>query len=180
MKDKFNVEGVSVDPSVPIGDMTTEELIVALYDVCLLEIGRAEEFHRQEELNRFNHHVYQTEAVILHLQDTIDLKSGGPTAKELFDLYSFCMAGLTSAKHTMAIEPLGKVKKVLEALREGLKEVIMSPDYDLAQKIRIANEYTDKQLSAGEERDLTEGETEQTELQESKGLPRDPGSPSLQ
>jgi flagellar protein FliS len=95
-----------------------ERLVVMLYDGASRFLGQAAVAMRDGDVETYHNRLRRAEAIISHLQNTLDLEQGD-VAHNLLALYIFCRRHLNEARVTRDARKIDEVRGLLGQLRES-------------------------------------------------------------
>src|SRR5579863_4607260 len=96
-----------------------ERLVVMLYDGACRFLGQASAAMREGDVSAYHNRLRRAEAIIAHLQNTLDLEQGGEIAQNLLAIYLFCRRHLTAGWAERDPEKIDEVRRLLTQLRES-------------------------------------------------------------
>jgi flagellar protein FliS len=95
-----------------------ERLVVMLYDGACRFLGQAAVAMRAGDVPTYHNRLRRAEAIIAHLQNTLDLEQG-EIAGNLLAIYLFCRRHLNEARTTRDARKIDEVRRLLSQLRES-------------------------------------------------------------
>ena len=102
---------------------TPGQLVLMLFDGALRNLATALAGFEIEDvgarIEQINNHLLKTQAILLELRASLDLKAGGDFANRMFALYEFMNSRLQAANLAKDPEPIRLVEKLLGEVREG-------------------------------------------------------------
>jgi flagellar secretion chaperone FliS len=98
-------------------------LVVMLYDGAIKFVLEAREAIARNDVRARTNAVSRTIAIIVELQNTLNVKDGGEVARELDRLYSYINARLLDVTANADDEAAKQVQKLLTTLREGWSQI---------------------------------------------------------
>jgi len=116
-------QGADVYRRLHVESRTPIELVVMLYDGALTRVSEARAAIERGDLHAFRYAIGRTLGIIGELQNTLDLKAGGPIATSLDNLYSFVTTGLMDASARESAVTLDGIETVLSTLRDAWLEI---------------------------------------------------------
>ncbi|MBL0350082.1 MAG: flagellar export chaperone FliS [Elusimicrobia bacterium] len=101
------------------------KLVLALYDGGLAALRRASSDIAAHRLAEAHRQIVKTQDILGELAGTLDFKSGGEVAQNLFHLYDFMITQLVRANLAKDPALLDQVGGVLRVLRDGWEEGVV-------------------------------------------------------
>ena len=99
------------------------ELVVMLYDGAIRFAGEARDAIARNDVRARTEASRRTMAIVVELQNTLNVKEGGAIAQELDRLYSYMTARLLDVTKGDGVAA-DEVYKLLGTLREGFSQVV--------------------------------------------------------
>jgi len=96
-----------------------ERLVVMLYDGAVRFLGQGAIAMREGNVAAYHDRLRRAEAIITHLQNTLDLERGGEVAQNLLSIYLFCRRHLAEGWASRDPAKLDEVRALLAQLRES-------------------------------------------------------------
>lgn len=101
-----------------------EQILLMLYDGAIRFLAIAKNALEKDDIETAHHHLIKTQRILLEFMSTLDINSGGDTARNLYALYEYYHHRLVEAnihKDTVAID---EVKVHLKNLRDTWAQAI--------------------------------------------------------
>ncbi len=95
------------------------ELVVMLYDGARRFLTQASAAMSQGEIEQTHRQMRRAEAIIAHLEGTLDHQQGGDIAARLLDIYVFCRRRLNEARVDRDPRKIDDVIRLLGELRDA-------------------------------------------------------------
>lgn len=114
--------------AVAVRTATPGQLILMLFDGALRFIGAAEHGFKEENIvvrnEAVHNNIVKALNILRELQSSLDLKTGGEFAKEMYGLYDFMSSQLQLANIEKDQVPLNHVNKILGEIRDSWSEML--------------------------------------------------------
>lgn len=95
------------------------QLVVMLYDGAIKFCDQGLVAMEKRDLDGQNNTLQRAQRIILELMSCLDTERGGEVAKNLLALYTYCINQLVEANIHDTKEPIRRVKKILNELRDS-------------------------------------------------------------
>jgi len=120
-------------------DVTTSnrlELLIKLYQGAIDFMGTAKLAIEQNSPSKRNWGITKARAIVVELQNTLDLKASAELSRNLFLLYDFVLDRLKVAIEANDTRSLDEATKVMEILKSGWEELAqkLGPQVGASQK----------------------------------------------
>ncbi len=102
------------------------ELVLMLYDECILALDRAQEafdIETPDKIEKINNNILRAQNIITELVVSLDMDKGGEVAENLQRLYDFMMDHLSQANIAKQRQPVIEVRNMMNELRDAWKEI---------------------------------------------------------
>lgn len=103
------------------------ELVVMLYDGAIRFTLEAREAIARGDVRARTTAVSRTLAILVELQNTLNVKDGGDIARELDRLYSYMSGRLLEVTASADVDATLEVEKLLRTLRDGWSQIASTP-----------------------------------------------------
>ena len=117
------------------------KLTLMLMQGALDKMAYAKGCIERNDLSGRSEHLSRTTAIIINLRDTLDLKTGGEVADNLFALYDYMIQRLTDANVQNSQEIVDEVIKLLSPIRDAwlqIPEAAKQEAYEAQRQKRTA------------------------------------------
>ncbi|MGB2426465.1 MAG: flagellar export chaperone FliS [Alteromonas sp.] len=117
------------------------KLTLMLMQGALDKMAYAKGCMERKDLSGRSEHLSRTTAIIINLRDTLDLKTGGEVADNLFALYDYMIQRLTDANVQNSQEIVDEVIKLLSPIRDAwlqIPEAAKQEAYEAQRQKRTA------------------------------------------
>ncbi len=110
------------------------QLIQMLFDGLIDSLSAAEGQIERKEIQSKGESLSRATRIILGLQGSLDLETGGEIASNLADLYDYCTRRLMHANLKNDLEAVQEVKRLISEIRDAWSQVP-----ELLQQQQVAN-----------------------------------------
>jgi flagellar protein FliS len=111
-----------------------EQLLVITYDIGIRSCAAAEKAMETSDVEQINTHLKRAQAVVRELMITLNLEQGGEVAVSLMKLYDYMYYQLVDANVKKDMEPVQRVRRMMEELKATWVEAITKLKTDAAGK----------------------------------------------
>ncbi|GHV27525.1 flagellar export chaperone FliS [Synergistales bacterium] len=111
-----------------------EQLLVITYDIGIRSCSAAERAMETSDVEQINTNLKRAQAVVRELMITLNLEQGGEVAVSLMKLYDYMYYQLVDANVKKEMEPVQRVRKMMEELKATWVEAITKLKTDAADK----------------------------------------------
>ena len=117
------------------------QLVLMLYDGALKALALAREAFTQpaEDPRRIaviNQHLLKAQAILIELQDGLNLEAGGEFARTLHRLYDYHNRRLFEANLRKQVEPVIEVERLVRELREAWAQMLTQHEDATIEHVR--------------------------------------------
>lgn len=113
---------VGVETSV--GQASPHDLVVMLFDALLVAVGTARSALRAGDIKTKCSNIVMAVRILEEgLKGGLNLEQGGEIARNLSDLYGYCVVRLTQANARNDLDALDEVMRLVEPIASGWKQM---------------------------------------------------------
>jgi flagellar secretion chaperone FliS len=102
---------------------TPAQLVVMLYDSARRFLSKAAAAMRAGEVEHAHNTLRRSEQIVAHLDVVLSYEQGGELARQLHEIYQYCLAHLNRARIGLEADKLDEVAELLGELRASWVEI---------------------------------------------------------
>ncbi|MFI3200076.1 MAG: flagellar protein FliS [Eubacteriales bacterium] len=107
--------------SARVGAANRSQMIVIIYEVMLIYLGEAMDYHAKNQRMEFSKAIKKSRACLEELY--VSIQEENELAQNFMQVYEYCGSELTQADIHFTIAPLKDVEEIIDRFREAYVEV---------------------------------------------------------